>query len=92
MTVIQEITSQTSAGTTATAGSIGRLAELAGDMQKSVAGFKLPEEHVQGELHVDLTVAGGTRSESAKQRPASGDRPFHEQDSEETELHSERQV
>lgn len=56
MNVIQEITSQTSSGTTATAGSIGRLAELAGDMQNSVAGFKLPDEEVQGELHVDLSV------------------------------------
>jgi twitching motility protein PilJ len=58
MNVIQEITSQTSAGTTATAGSIGRLAELAGDMQNSVAGFKLPEEEMEGELQVDLGAQG----------------------------------
>lgn len=44
MTVIQEITTQTSAGTTATANSIGNLAKLANDMRASVAGFKLPEE------------------------------------------------
>ncbi|MCX4026667.1 type IV pili methyl-accepting chemotaxis transducer N-terminal domain-containing protein [Endozoicomonas sp. SM1973] len=43
MNVIQEITSQTSAGTNATANSIGNLAELATEMRKSVAGFKLPE-------------------------------------------------
>ena len=43
MNVIQEITSQTSAGTTATAKSIGNLAQLANDLQSSVAGFKLPE-------------------------------------------------
>ena len=43
MNVIQEITSQTSAGTTATARSIGNLAQLANDLQSSVAGFKLPE-------------------------------------------------
>ena len=43
MNVIQEITSQTSAGTTATATSIGNLAELAAEMRQSVAGFKLPE-------------------------------------------------
>ncbi|MEE2730271.1 MAG: methyl-accepting chemotaxis protein [Pseudomonadota bacterium] len=43
MNVIQEITSQTSAGTTATATSIGNLAELAVQMRNSVAGFKLPE-------------------------------------------------
>lgn len=43
MNVIQEITSQTSAGTTATAKSIGNLAEMATTMRNSVAGFKLPE-------------------------------------------------
>ncbi|MAS26197.1 MAG: chemotaxis protein [Oceanospirillaceae bacterium] len=43
MNVIQEITSQTSAGTTATAKSIGNLAEMANKLRESVAGFKLPE-------------------------------------------------
>lgn len=43
MNVIQEITSQTSAGTTATARSIGNLAEMAQAMRNSVAGFRLPE-------------------------------------------------
>ncbi|HCE41799.1 MAG: chemotaxis protein [Alcanivorax sp.] len=43
MNVIQEITSQTSAGTTATARSIGDLAEMAQEMRNSVAGFRLPE-------------------------------------------------
>jgi len=42
--VIQEITTQTSAGTGATAQSIGNLAEMALDLRESVAGFKLPEE------------------------------------------------
>ncbi len=42
MNVIQEITTQTSAGTEQTAESIGRLAELATELRKSVAGFKLP--------------------------------------------------
>lgn len=43
MNVIQEITTQTSAGTSATAQSIGNLAEMALDLRESVAGFKLPE-------------------------------------------------
>ena len=43
MTVIQEITSQTSNGTTATARSVGTLAEMAVVLQDSVAGFKLPD-------------------------------------------------
>ncbi len=43
MNVIQEITTQTSAGTNETAASIGNLAELANDLRQSVSGFKLPE-------------------------------------------------
>lgn len=43
MNVIQEFTSQTSAGTTATANAIGRLASMALELNESVAGFKLPD-------------------------------------------------
>jgi len=43
MNVIQEITTQTSAGTNEVASSIGNLAELATELRKSVAGFRLPE-------------------------------------------------
>ncbi|MGV6851198.1 MAG: methyl-accepting chemotaxis protein [bacterium] len=42
MNVIQEITTQTSAGTSQTAESIGNLAELAGELRRSVTDFKLP--------------------------------------------------
>lgn len=42
MSVIQEITTQTSEGTTQTAASIGTLAELVDGMQRSVSGFRLP--------------------------------------------------
>lgn len=48
MNVIQEITSQTSAGTNATARAIGHLAEMAVDLRDSVQGFKLPEEVSSG--------------------------------------------
>jgi twitching motility protein PilJ len=44
MNVIQEITLQTSSGTTETAGSIGTLAEMAVELRTSVEGFKLPED------------------------------------------------
>ncbi len=44
MRVIQEITSQTSAGSTETARSIGALAEMTNDLRSSVAGFTLPEQ------------------------------------------------
>lgn len=44
MNVIQEITSQTSAGTGATAHAIGELADMALELREFVAGFKLPDE------------------------------------------------
>ena len=43
MNVIQEITTQTNAGTNDTAKSVGTLTELARELKRSVAGFKLPE-------------------------------------------------
>jgi len=42
MAVIQQITSQTSAGSNATAESIGDLARMASEMRRSVSGFTLP--------------------------------------------------
>ncbi len=42
MNVIQEITAQTSAGASQTADSIGNLAQLASNLRRSVADFKLP--------------------------------------------------
>ncbi|WP_049722785.1 methyl-accepting chemotaxis protein [Gilvimarinus polysaccharolyticus] len=70
MNVIQEITTQTSAGTSATAQSIGNLAAMALDLRESVAGFKLPEEDTgaRDSFDADLasfdgaTNAGGTAS------------------------------
>ncbi|QEY17436.1 methyl-accepting chemotaxis protein [Cellvibrio sp. KY-GH-1] len=62
MNVIQEITTQTSAGTSATAQSIGNLAEMALDLRESVAGFKLPEE--------DLSDARASAARKAMATPA----------------------
>jgi len=42
MSVIQQITEQTSSGTSATAESIGNLARMASDLRRSVSGFTLP--------------------------------------------------
>ncbi|MEO8459487.1 MAG: methyl-accepting chemotaxis protein [Dokdonella sp.] len=42
MNLIQEITTQTSVGASQTAESIGNLAQLAADLRRSVADFKLP--------------------------------------------------
>jgi twitching motility protein PilJ len=44
MNVIQEITTKTTAGTMATANSVGNLADMASNLRESVSGFKLPEE------------------------------------------------
>lgn len=44
MKIIQEITSQTSAGSTETANSIGELATMTDDLRSSVAGFTLPNQ------------------------------------------------
>ena len=44
MSVIRDITVQTSDGTTETANSIGKLTELAAELRESVAGFQLPDE------------------------------------------------
>ncbi len=93
MNVIQEITSQTSAGTTATAGSIGRLAELAGDMQKSVAGFKLPEEHIQGDLDVALMAAGSAlEANSMDSKDAEKNAKSSKRESKDHDKHAERLV
>nr|WP_238936201.1 methyl-accepting chemotaxis protein [Pseudomonas weihenstephanensis] len=43
MSVIQQITSQTSSGSTATADSIGNLAKMASQLRRSVSGFTLPD-------------------------------------------------
>jgi twitching motility protein PilJ len=42
MTVIQQTSTQTTSGTTATAESIGNLAKMASEMRRSVSGFRLP--------------------------------------------------
>jgi hypothetical protein len=42
MQVLREISSQTAESTTATSASIGKLAELATQLRKSVTGFRLP--------------------------------------------------
>ncbi|MCK5877050.1 MAG: chemotaxis protein, partial [Candidatus Marithrix sp.] len=43
MTIIQDITTQTSNGTNETAASIERLSELANELKTSVSGFNLPD-------------------------------------------------
>ncbi|WP_312935702.1 methyl-accepting chemotaxis protein [Pseudomonas sp.] len=47
MSVIQQITAQTSAGSGATADSIRHLARMASEMRRSVSGFTLPENAAQ---------------------------------------------
>ncbi|EQD76366.1 methyl-accepting chemotaxis sensory transducer [mine drainage metagenome] len=60
MNVIQEITVQTAEGTEATARDIGKLADLAGTLRQTVAGFKLPDESSGAEDDsIGAAVAGG---------------------------------
>jgi len=78
MTVIQEITSQTSTGTNTTAKSIGQLAEMAEELRESVAGFKLPQ--IEGGADYDLEAGGFEEEEAAltafeQARPQSGWQP-----------------
>jgi len=59
MTIIQEITTQTSSGTNETAASIERLAMLATDLKKSAAGFKLPIDEQQAIEALGASLSGG---------------------------------
>lgn len=70
MNVIQEITSQTSAGTGATAQSIGNLAAMALDLRESVAGFTLPEE---ADMPEDLVFQTGEMAAITDEQILDGD-------------------
>jgi twitching motility protein PilJ len=74
MQVLREISSQTAESTTATSASIGKLAELAAQLRKSVAGFRLPETpgaSVSGEYPV-LRPESLAADEVERLRRASG--------------------
>ncbi len=58
MNVIQQITSQTSSGSTATAESIGNLAKMASQLRRSVSGFTLPAASATGLKSVSGVVMG----------------------------------
>jgi twitching motility protein PilJ len=58
MTTIRDITTQTASSTTATAGSVGMLAEMALEMRQSVSGFRLPSaKQAESETEVDEITA-----------------------------------
>ncbi len=58
MTIIQEITTQTSNGTNETAAAIERLAALANELKTSVAGFKLPDDVQQAIVEMGDSLSG----------------------------------
>lgn len=77
MSVIQSITSQTTAATNNTAASVGELAEMAVELRAFVAGFKLPfepgadqEEEVNPEFEAAIAAIEG---------PEAGDAPSFEE-------------
>ncbi|MEM7207970.1 MAG: methyl-accepting chemotaxis protein [Pseudomonadota bacterium] len=61
MSVIRDITVQTSDGTTETANSIGKLTSLANELRESVSGFQLPDED-QKMMDSIVMQADGDRS------------------------------
>src|SRR5690606_13961664 len=87
MNVIQEITSQTSAGTSATAAAIGNLAGMAIKLRESVAGFKLPEEMSGVDADVEFTGASAGRSRFAR----SADATLVMEDEEDADAHADHQ-
>ncbi len=59
MGVLREVSSQTAEATSATSASIGKLAELAKELRKTVAGFRLPDEAPQQAVRVARPRAVG---------------------------------
>jgi len=58
MDVIRGFTGDTAAGAASTARSVGKLAELAAELRRSVADFKLPADMIGGDARPDHGVEG----------------------------------
>lgn len=63
MLTIRDITNKTASGTTATAGSVGALAEMALEMRQSVSGFRLPDSNSKQSTEVFIEQSVGTAFE-----------------------------
>jgi twitching motility protein PilJ len=75
MQVLREISSQTAESTTATSTSIGKLAELAAQLRKSVSGFRLPDDQgasVSGEYPILRPAAPPVVDEAEQLRRVGG--------------------
>jgi twitching motility protein PilJ len=76
MQVLREISTQTAEGTTGAAQAIGKLADLATQLRKSVSGFRLPEaprgrpKSVPGEGAAAAAPAGGAAGAAPVKAPA----------------------
>jgi twitching motility protein PilJ len=64
MQVLREISSQTAESTAATSNSIGKLADLSGQLRKSITGFRLPGVTTQASVGSDSTSSSGVRKVS----------------------------
>ncbi|WP_322740943.1 methyl-accepting chemotaxis protein [Endozoicomonas gorgoniicola] len=60
MLTIRDITNQTASGTTATANSVGTLAEMAVEMRQSVSGFRLPDPGLGSSTEAFIGQSVGT--------------------------------
>ncbi len=75
--VLQQINSQTASGTSATTDSISKLAELAAQLRRSAAGFRLPTRVPEGRRSAmgDAAVAG----DAARAEAQADSRPVYEE-------------
>lgn len=75
--VLQQINSQTASGTSATTDSISKLAELAAQLRRSAAGFRLPTRVPEGRRGAmgDAAVAG----DAARAEAQADSRPVYEE-------------
>jgi twitching motility protein PilJ len=67
--VLQQINSQTAAGTSATTDSISKLAELAAQLRQSAAGFRLPAAGRSGSRAAAAGVPEGLQGEDGEAAP-----------------------
>jgi twitching motility protein PilJ len=70
MDVLEEINAETQANTSATTSAISKLAELATQLRRSVAGFRLPPVAALAQAGTSAAAAGATPAEAAREPAA----------------------
>jgi twitching motility protein PilJ len=75
MDVLKEINGETAASTSATASSISKLAELATQLRRSVAGFRLPANVVRGGGATGVAIGEPAAARDGAPARSAGDEP-----------------